>query len=327
MSKTQLNVGFIGSGKIAHFHADTLKYFNINIQSLSYRSNEENANSFAKKYDIKEVYSDWRKMIKDTNLDFLWIVPSWDQIDIMIDSIISSGLPAFFEKPISLSSDKLKRVINKYSSDQLNHFQVGYNRRFYNIINDLKDYLSKEKIIAIAVDLPEPAKGLDNKLLQYRLIQNAAHLYDTILYICGYENVKIKNIQKISYKNLHDNHLLLLEINGIPINITSIWNSPQNYSVKIYTESEKLYILSPFEVLTVYQGFDVIEPTKEIPIRRYLPKKKLTLFEQAQMFKPGFEQQTKYFIEKTFIGLNNGNAHSLNDSFILLDLLEKIKNP
>lgn len=325
IQKKELNVGFIGCGKIAPFHADVLKFFNVNISAVSYKTNQENAELFANKYDVKNIYPDWQLLIKEKEVDFLWLVPTWDQIDLIFEEIISSGIPAFFEKPVSLSSDKIKRVLSNYSKEKLSYYQIGYNRRFYEVVNILKESISKEKIVAVSVDLPEPVKGLGEQLLKNRLIQNAAHLYDTLLYLLGSENVEIKNLKKINYNHLKDNHFLHLEINQVPINITSIWNSPQNYTIKIYTESEKLFVLSPFEELNVYQGFDVKEPTEEMPIRKYLPKKIENYYELAEKFKPGFELQAKCFLENTLWGKTNNNSHKLNDSIVLLELLEAIK--
>lgn len=321
----KLKAGFIGCGSIAHFHADVLKHIGADIAALSYRSNLEKAESFAKKYGIKRIFNGWHEMIKEAELDFVWILPAWDQIDIMCEEIIETGIPAFFEKPLALSSDKTARVLEKYPAEYLNRYQVGYNRRYYKVVSELKDFLTTEKISAIHIDIPEPIKGIDENLLKHRLVQNSAHMFDLLFYLIGSYNTTEHNFIRLFTQKSRNDFVGTLKLNDIPISFTSVWNSPQNYSMKIYTESEKVYQLSPFEALNVFEGFDVIDPTREVPIRRYLPKVKLSRFEISEnKFKPGFLEQAADFVENIFRSRKSRIAHSIDDSNKLLNFLEKI---
>ena len=58
-----MNIGFIGCGNIAHFHADTLTALNQNIVAVSSRKNSPNIVPFSKKYGINRQYTDWQKMV------------------------------------------------------------------------------------------------------------------------------------------------------------------------------------------------------------------------------------------------------------------------
>ncbi len=321
---THLNVGFIGCGKIAGFHADALKTFGVNISAVSYHSNLENVKIFQSKYDTGNIYNDWREMCLKNKFDFLWVIPSWDQIDQIFEEIIEIGIPAFFEKPLGLSSSKIKRVLDKYDEEYLSRYQIGFNRRFYSVSNELTDLLSSEKIVAITGELPETLIKSDPYLLKYRLIQNSSHFYDLLAYVLGSYSFRIEYLEKIRTQYDSDDHLIVMKHGEIPISISSIWGSPQNYSIKFYTESEKVIILSPFEELNVYQGFTIIEPTKDVPIRRYKPKVLNTLYENSGDFKPGFVEQTKDFLENTIEAGKSITAHGIKDSFHLLTLLEKI---
>jgi len=318
-------VHFIGCGSIAHFHADVLKHIGADITALSYRNNFEKAETFANKYGISRIYNDWHEMINKSEFDFLWVMPSWDQIDIMFEEIVETGIPAFFEKPLALSSEKTARILEKHPIEYFNRYQVGYNRRYYKVVNELKDFLKSEKIVAVHINMPEPITGIDEDLLRYRLIQNSAHMVDLLFYLLGsYETSKQNFIRLFPEKSRND-FIGTLKLNGIPINFTSVWNSPQNYCMKIYTESEKVYQLSPFEALNVFEGFDVIDPTYEKPIRRYLPKVKFSGFEISEnKFKPGFLEQAKDFIENTFNSRKSKIAHTIEDSNKLLNFLRTI---
>ena len=86
-----LRTGFIGCGNIAHFHADVLKHLGVQITCLSYRSNKPKAELFAQKYGIAKIYTDWHEMITESEIDFLWVIPSWDQIDLIFEEVAAIG--------------------------------------------------------------------------------------------------------------------------------------------------------------------------------------------------------------------------------------------
>ena len=55
----------------------------------------------------------------------------------------------------------------------------------------------------------------------------------------------------------------------------------------------------PLEMATVYDGFDILEPTLENPVRKYVPRAKQQFFMDpvSAQYKPGFLKQTVNFIE------------------------------
>lgn len=320
-----LRAGFIGCGNIAGFHADVLKYLGVQINRLSYKSNKTRAETFAQRYGIVEIYSDWRKMITESEIDFLWVIPSWDQIDLIFEEVIAIGIPAFFEKPLTLSSNKVAKVLNDYSKDYLKKYQVGYNRRYYKIVDELKNLLRTEKVISVFADIPEPINGLNENLLKHRLIQNSSHMFDLLFFLFDSYEVEQKNFIPLFPQKARNDFIGTMKLKGIPVIFMSVWNSPQNYCLKIYTESEKVYQLSPFEELTVFEGFDIIDPTDEKPIRQYIPKIKFSKFEKSEnKFKPGFLEQAIDFIQNTLHGKTSEIAHSLEDSLKLLTFLKVI---
>ena len=320
-----LRAGFIGCGNIAHFHADVLKHLSVQITCLSYKSNRERAESFAQKYGIGKIYSDWHEMIKKSEIDFLWVIPSWDQIDLIFEEIVATGIPAFFEKPLALNAEKVSKVLNTYPKDYLKKFQVGYNRRYYKIVGELKSLLRTEKVVSVFADIPEPIKGLNENLLKHRLIQNSSHMFDLLFFLFDSYEVEQKNFIPIFPQKTRNDFIGTMTLKGIPVSFISVWNSPQNYCLKIYTESEKVYQLSPFEELKVFEGFDIIDPTDEKPIRQYRPRVMFSKFEKSENnFKPGFLEQSIDFIENTLHGKTSDIAHSLEDSFNLLTFLKGI---
>lgn len=320
-----LKVGFIGCGKIAGYHADALTSLGVEIVSVAYKNNLLNAQLFANKYSVKSIYNNYIDLIKANEYDFLWVIPTWFEMEKVIPFVLASGKPAFFEKPIMLSSSNYREILDTFKDIDYNKYLIGYNRRFYSNINVLKRELDLNQIVAISGELPEPVDINDSLLRKNRLIQNASHFYDTLFYLLGDWNYNIDYLRKIANSRGGSDHFISLSVKNIPINIVSVWNSPQNYTLKFYTESGKMFVLSPFEELSVIEGFIVKEPSKDIPIRKYIPNVTDSYIEGNSGFKPGFLEQAKYFIDVCVKGKSTGLAHSFSDTYKLIEFLEILK--
>ena len=119
---------------------------------------------------------------------------------------------------------------------------------------------------------------------------------------------------------------ILLAGNTIPVHLIANWNSPSNFSIKFHSEGLLIELL-PLEVATVYEGFKIIEPTKENPIRLYKPKIKDRFFinGESAKFKPGFLKQTRNFIETCIYGnYENTQASNLLSTLKITKICESI---
>jgi predicted dehydrogenase len=321
-----LNTGFIGCGSISHFHADVLKKLNVNIVAAAYRSNSDKAELFKTKYGPLNIYSDWRLMIESERLDFVWVTASWDVIDDLLLPVMSYNLPVFFEKPVALSSVRISEALQNFPHLN-NKIQVGYNRRFYTLVKELKEILKDKKIINIEVFIPESVKESDTKLLKYRTLQNSSHIFDLLFYIISDFDIRFKHIYKCSDSGaITPGFTAMLETSTkYIIYISSIFNSPQNTAIRFYTDDQQIYELKPVEMLSIYKGFDIIDPTPQQPIRLYNPRLVHRSFEQNDGFKPGFLEQAVQFIENTIYGRNE-NLPNLISSQKITQVIEEIIN-
>ena len=93
-------------------------------------------------------------MIRKESLDVLWVMASWDQMDSLLIPLIKTGIPLFLEKPIAVSSKKIREAIHtQLLTNQ--YIQVGYNRRFYSFIEKIKSIISKGELRSVLVEIPE----------------------------------------------------------------------------------------------------------------------------------------------------------------------------
>jgi len=60
-----MKIGFIGCGKIAHFHANVLRELGVNIIAVSARENSPNIVPFTEKYHIPNQYTQWQEMVEN----------------------------------------------------------------------------------------------------------------------------------------------------------------------------------------------------------------------------------------------------------------------
>ena len=300
-----MKIGFIGCGEISYSHANVLKHEGHNIESVTYKENREGAEKFSRKYNIDKIYSnsDWRKMVSESDVDILWVVPSWDQIGLIFQDIVNTGIPAFFEKPLTLESEKIDNLTKNYSREYLSRYAVGYNRRFYSNIKYLKTKLKSEKIISVYANIPEPVNRSEIRKTKHAIIRNSTHVLDIISHCLeDYRFYELSKI-KLNRKKVGKDYIASYKIKGIPVLIKSIWNAPEKFEVTFYTESDRAYRLSPLEKLTILEGLEIHGPTKNKPIRTYEPRVSETHIVSDSDFKPGFKDQAKYFIARI---QNNG---------------------
>lgn len=323
-----MNVGFIGCGNISYFHADVLKYLNVNILAAS-DVHEEKLQKFKKKYDIPFGYFSWEKMLENHDLDAIWVTASWYIVDQILLDILKYNRPIFFEKPVALSVEKIEDSIKKYKH-MIDKVQIGYNRRFYDFIPQIKDLIQEIDINAVEIHIPESTSRINDQcLLQNLFLQNSSHVIDLLYFLMGEVEIKIKedfSEIKINNRSLKGYNNLLVAKETIPIHLVANWNSPSNFSIKFHS-NELLIELLPIEVATIYNGFDIIEPTKENPIRLYKPKIKKRFFitSESSRFKPGFLGQTTNFINTCVLNkYKNQQASNLESALIITKICKEI---
>lgn len=105
-----INWAVLGTGVIANEMAVALKKNGKNIYAVGNRTYEK-AVSFAEKYGINKVYSDYNEMFTDPNVDVIYITTPHNTHINFMKKAIQNKKHILVEKSITLNSDELNEAI------------------------------------------------------------------------------------------------------------------------------------------------------------------------------------------------------------------------
>jgi len=284
------NLAIIGAGNIAPFHIEAALHAGFDITSIAASENSQSALQLSRKFDIPKYFPTVNDLLIDNSFDCLSIMIPPAATEGILSKVAFLDKPTLIEKPVVLSSNFLENFI-----ENKNIF-VGFNRRFYKTISELKLESSKHKGIysfdAIESLNPEQSVYLS---IQNAIMNNTVHIIDLIKYLVG--NYELKDF--IYSKT---NHTLIGRIfvkNEYVGDLKISFDSKKN--TKIEFESSRLnLILKPLEILQKYNDLQISDPTTETPVRIYSPywndKQSPGIIYEPGPFKPGFGDQYLEFI-------------------------------
>ncbi len=313
MSKPRLAI--IGTGNIAHFHCEAFLEAGFEITHAAGSKNSKNILPFGEKFSIKNVYSDPNEIIKNhKNWDLVLLSTPTEYNFDYLDSIIKFNKTALIEKPVATTPEDL----SKFKIGDLNHIRVAYNRRFYSTIQAAKKFIADGETTHARMELPE---GVNIKGNYTSVLLNSAHGIDLLLYLFG----DLEIINNSHFKNDCGRLVTLKSINGDIVNLTMNWNSPSNFIINIEGGKKRLEI-KPFEDSQLYKGMQVIEPSKELPLRRYIPQEIESISSypnKNNLIKPGFLEQALE-MKNILNGEDSKVSASLYDAYKVQKLLQAI---
>ena len=157
-----------------------------------------------------------------------------------------------------------------------------------------------------------------------KFFDNTSHSIDMLRFIFG--EIQINFVKKIISEGKIRGVVatFITEQNDI-IQFIGNWGAPDNFSLSICIGKRKLE-LRPFEELNIYEGMDIVEPTDESPIRKYIPRmiESIKLENIDSKIKPGFFQQASEFAQMIKTNSKPKNASTLVDAKKTLEICEKL---
>ncbi len=186
----QLNIGIIGAGRIGKVHMQSITYNVPGARVLGITDVfKDGLQELADKYGIEKVYEDYREMLADKDIDAVLVCSSTDtHADISIEAA-QAGKHVFCEKPVDLTPEKVKAVIEAVEKAGVK-LQVGFNRRFdhnfahvRSLINDGK--VGNLELIKITSRDPEPPSAEYAAVSGGMFLDMTIHDFDMARFLAG----------------------------------------------------------------------------------------------------------------------------------------------
>lgn len=278
---------------MANEHAKCLKTLGLNISCILSKEGSKTVDKFSTLYNIKHKFLNINETLVKKDLWDAAIVCCKEEFTFsFLEKLTQTKKPLLAEKPISKDPLELEKIIpNK-------NIIVGFNRRFYSNILYLKSILKNKNIDLVKICLPESnITGFQNNKSLPRLVySNSIHLFDLLHYLFG--NIVWQSSIQSKQKNLLKSASLLgLNKNKINFALDLPLNYPDNFSITVYA-GKRRYVLKPLEMLKVYQGMEVHEPSKSVPHRIYKPRLKSSIIANSiGNHKTGLLEQDKSFVK------------------------------
>lgn len=138
---SELKIGLIGAGSISGSH---LAAYQANPKTVLWAIcdiNEERAREAAKKFNIPHVYTDYRKLLENPEVQAISIC-TWNNTHAEISiAALEAGKNVLCEKPLCINVDEALQVQDAVRRTD-NLLQVGYVRRFASNISVLKKFIN-----------------------------------------------------------------------------------------------------------------------------------------------------------------------------------------
>ncbi len=147
--KGKLNVGVIGLGRLGRVYAADLAQRVPNARLVAVADKRPDlAQSFAAEYGVPNWYLTHQELLADARVEAVAVItPTNTHAEVVVQAA-AHGKAIFCEKPISLSLQEARRMLQAVQSKGV-FFQMGFQRRF-----DAGYLAAKEKIASGAIGTP-----------------------------------------------------------------------------------------------------------------------------------------------------------------------------
>lgn len=142
-----INLGIIGLGRIGKVHIEsiTTRVRGAKVKAVAEPFLSDEGREFAKKHGIENIYTDYKEILNDKEIDAVLICSSTNTHANISKEAALAGKHVFCEKPIDHDLKKIKEVIKIVEETKVK-YQVGFNRRFDHNFRAVKDAILAGKV-------------------------------------------------------------------------------------------------------------------------------------------------------------------------------------
>ncbi len=254
-------IGIIGAGNFTKMTMlPALKKAKANIKYIASQGGVTGT-SIAKKYGITNSTTNYKEILKDSEVDVVIISTRHNSHAKFSIEILEADKHVFVEKPLALNIDELEKIILAKNKSQKT-LTVGFNRRFSPHALKMKQLLGDTQMNVIATMnagfIPNNVWVHDRLVGGGRIIGEACHFIDLITFLTGSKVVEVcMNAMGINPEENTDNASILLKYeNGSTGVINYFANGSKSYSkerVEVYSQ-ERTLVMDNFRTTKGY-GF------------------------------------------------------------------------
>ena len=314
-------IGFIGAGSIAKFHIEAAQYVGFELVGICARPNSKNAARLSNEYKFTQSIKSIEDL-KNLKLDALSIIAETNEALRIYNYLLELDIPILIEKPVATSVQDFDNIVDLERKSTL----VGYNRRFYSSVQELKLQISN-CITQSHWNISELAwlKNSNKSERSKTLMENSVHIFDLMRHLFG--GIKDVSLEKIVDANGVNGVSGIIKFTTGSISTVSLsFGVPTNTSAEIHSGNDN-FLLKPIEILQRYSSIEIEHPTKELPFRRYIPQIGIPwkITKQDLDFKPGFCEQY-HELMGLVLGQQRKIGATLNDAKSAIYMAETFLN-
>jgi polar amino acid transport system substrate-binding protein len=303
----KVRVGFIGAGSFAQKFLLPNVFQNAQLIGVATATGNDTKH-IADKYGFKYATGDYHDLLKDTNINTVFIATRHNLHAEQVIESLKAGKNIFVEKPLCMKEEELSEIRSLYNDKNV-HLMVGYNRRFSPHVEMIKNIFSDHSPKSImyrinAGHIPNDSWIQDKDIGGGRIIGEVCHFIDLCMYI---SNSPIRMLSAIVMDDSHNNmDTLTINLyfeNGSIASICYFANGSKALKkeyLEVYS-SGITTVIDDFKTMTVY--------TKN--------KKKYSLFNQNK----GHKNEVNSFIQ----AVHKGSATPISFDDIYLTTLATFK--
>ena len=320
-----LRLAIIGCGINADAHAIAFKKAGFELSAVCARPGSQNVKPFAERHGVANVFDTVDALVDSSDLwdGVMIVVPVEENVD-ALDRVLRANKPILTEKPVAHRSSDLEPYLDRHVP-----ILVAYNRRFFRPVIATKEEVSSNPKFLGHMVFPQmintPKQTSDDPIyLQSYFASVNIHGLDMARFILG--DLQVEHVQQLR----NDGGSLLgiagtlSTAKGSLLQFLGNFQASSNFSFTLDWPGKR-FELRPLEFATIYEGMEVVEPTKELPMRTYKPKPSasIDLEDIDYKFKPGYVRQAEAFGKYIREG-DTGSIAQLQDAYEALKLAEAL---
>ena len=237
-----MKFGIVGTGMIAHFHAQAIEAMEGSVLHSCYNRDPEKAADFSERYGIKN-HTSLEEFLADPELEIITIgTPSGSHLEPAL-AAMEAGKHVICEKPLEVNLDKINSMIEASEKNNVTLAAI-LNRRFNESVVVLKDAVDKGRFGTLTL--------VEASIKWYRdqayydsagwrgtwaldgggaLMNQSIHIIDQLIHTVGLVKRVTASMGLLTHENIEveDTAVALLEFEngakGIVQGSTSCWSS------------------------------------------------------------------------------------------------------